>query len=106
MAQMMMIMTRMVMIYSELSLLLAGVALRDCPPPLTCSCLSLGVLKNISSGNEILINRPLVKSAYQFFYFFYFSAESYVVGTRKNGLNETVLLSTKTYPKCEWVSKY
>ena len=64
-AQMMMIMILMMMIYSELSLLLAGVALRDCPPPLTCSCLSLGVLKNISSGNEILINRPLVKSAHQ-----------------------------------------
>ena len=53
MAQMMMKMIRKMMIYSELSLLLAGVALRDCPPPLTCSCLSLGVLKNISSGNDI-----------------------------------------------------
>ena len=28
-------------------------------------------------------------------YFFYFSTRTYVVGTQKNSLNETVLLSTK-----------
>ena len=30
-------------------------------------------------------------------YFSYFSAKTYVVGTQKNRLYETVLLSTKTY---------
>ena len=38
--------------------------------------------------------RPLVKSAYQIF-FSYFSTKTYVVGTQKSGLNETVLLSTQ-----------
>ena len=32
-------------------------------------------------------------------YFFYFSIKTYVVGTQKNRLNETILLSTKTYVK-------
>ena len=31
--------------------------------------------------------------------FSYFSTKTYVVGTQKNCLNETVLLSTKTYVK-------
>ena len=30
-------------------------------------------------------------------YFLYFSSKTYVVGTQKNRLNETVLLSTKTH---------
>ena len=30
-------------------------------------------------------------------YLIYFSGKSYVVGTQKNRLNETVLLSTKTH---------
>ena len=40
------------------------------------------------------IIRPLVKSAYQNF-FSYLSMKTYVVGTQKNHLNETVLLSTQ-----------
>ena len=43
-------------------------------------------------------SRPLVKSAYQK-YFFYFSTKTYVVGTQKNRLNETVLLSTQNICK-------
>ena len=39
--------------------------------------------------------RPPDKSAYWINYFLYFSSKTYVVGTQKNGLNETVLLSTK-----------
>ena len=39
-------------------------------------------------------DRPLVKSAYPKL-FSYFSTKTYVVGTQKNRLNETVLLSTK-----------
>ena len=42
--------------------------------------------------------RPLDKSAYQIF-FSYFATNTYVVGTQKNRLNETVLLSNKTYAK-------
>ena len=39
--------------------------------------------------------RPLVESAYQkIIYFLYFSTKTYVVGTQKNHLNETVVLST------------
>ena len=37
------------------------------------------------------VNRPLVNSVYQN-YFSYFSTKTYVVGTQKNCLNETVLL--------------
>ena len=29
--------------------------------------------------------------------FFYFSTKTYVVGTKKNGLNETILLSTPNF---------
>ena len=43
------------------------------------------------SGN----GKPLVKSAYQKQYFSYFSTKTYVVGTQKNRLNETVLLNTQ-----------
>ena len=39
--------------------------------------------------------RPLVKSVYQKNIFFHFSTKTYVAGTQKNRLNETVLLSTK-----------
>ena len=35
------------------------------------------------------------KSAYLNFFFFYFSTKTYVVGTQKNRLNETVLLSSQ-----------
>ena len=35
-------------------------------------------------------NRPLVKSAYKKYQFSYFSTKTYVVGTQKNRLNETV----------------
>ena len=33
--------------------------------------------------------------------FYYFSIKTYVVGTQKNRLNETILLSTKTYVKTD-----
>ena len=39
-------------------------------------------------------SRPLVKNSYPIF-FSYFSTKTYVVGTQKNRLNETVLLSTQ-----------
>ena len=39
--------------------------------------------------------RTLVKSAQQKKTIFYFSTKTYVVGTQKNRLNETVLLSTQ-----------
>ena len=35
------------------------------------------------------------------FFFSYFSTNSNVVGTQKNRLNETVLLSTETYVKTD-----
>ena len=38
--------------------------------------------------------RPQDKSAYQKIIFSYFSTKTYVVGTQKNGLDETILLST------------
>ena len=41
------------------------------------------------------ILRPLVMSAYQKKKISYFSAKTYIVGTQKNHLNETVLLSTQ-----------
>ena len=44
---------------------------------------------------SILGNRPSDKSVYWNFFFLYFSSKTYVVGTQKNRLNETVLLSTK-----------
>ena len=40
----------------------------------------------------------LVKSAYQKI-FFYFSTKTYVMGTQKNRLSETVLLSTQNMLK-------
>ena len=38
--------------------------------------------------------------------FSYFSTKTYVVGTQKNRLNETVLLSTQNICKKLWVRKY
>ena len=43
----------------------------------------------------VLRLRPPDKSAIVELFFFYFSPKTYVVGTQKNGLNETVLLSTQ-----------
>ena len=44
--------------------------------------------------------RPLVKSVYQKkIYFSYFKTKTYVVGTQKNRLNETVLLIPKSDAK-------
>ena len=56
---------------------------------------------------EILIFkiRPLVESAYQKNNS-YFSTKTYVVGTQKNRLNETVLLSTQNICYKLWVRKY
>ena len=45
--------------------------------------------------------RPPDKSAYLKIIFFYFSTKTYVMGTQKNRLNETVLLSTKTHVKTD-----
>ena len=44
-------------------------------------------------GYEKYIPRPLVKRANIFFY--YFLTNTYVVGTQKNRLDDTVLLSTR-----------
>ena len=54
------------------------------------------ILLNLQQENFRWLNkvRTLVKSAYQKIYFSYFSIKVYVVGTQKNRLNETVLLST------------
>ena len=43
----------------------------------------------------IIIYRPPDKSVQLKNYFSYFSTKTYVVGTQKNRLNETVLLSTQ-----------
>ena len=45
------------------------------------------------------------KSAYLKIYFFYFSTKTYVVGTQKNRLNETVLSSTQNTCLNWWISK-
>ena len=42
-----------------------------------------------------LLYWPPDKSVYWKIYFSYFSTKTYVVGTQKNRLNETVLLSTQ-----------
>ena len=49
---------------------------------------------NIINKNNINNNRPPDKSAIEN-YVLYFLAKTYVVGTQKNRLNETVLLSTQ-----------
>ena len=46
-------------------------------------------------GCMYTVVRPPDKSAYLKKYFLYFSSKTYVVGTQKNRLNETVLLSTQ-----------
>ena len=67
---------------------------------------------NICFGWEINFNytqdllRTLVKSAYQKIIFSYFSTKTYVVGTQKNLLNETVLLSTQNICLNFCVRKY
>ena len=53
---------------------------------------------SVESSSELMFTvmcRHLVKSAYHKKYFSYFSTKTYVVGTQKNRLNETVLLSTQ-----------
>ena len=47
-----------------------------------------------------MYSRPLVQSVYQKI-FFLFLNQNIVVGTQKNSLNETVLLSTKKYVKTD-----
>ena len=44
---------------------------------------------------KMLTGRPPDKRAYLKIIFFYFSTKTYVVGTQKNLLNETVLLCTQ-----------
>ena len=47
-------------------------------------------------GHSLVLSyRPLVKECVPKNYFSYFSTKRYVVGTQKNRLNETVLLSTQ-----------
>ena len=43
---------------------------------------------------NVIVYMPLDKSVQLKNFFFYFSTKTYVVGTQKNRLNETVLLST------------
>ena len=52
-------------------------------------------------GYILGIIRCLVKSVYQKKKNSYFSSKTYVVGTQKNRLNETALLSTKKYVKTD-----
>ena len=52
------------------------------------------------------ILRPLVKSAYLKNNFLISQPKRYVVGTQKNRLNETVLLSTQNICNKIWVRKY
>ena len=47
---------------------------------------------------EPCVDRPLDKGVFLKIYFSYFSTQTYVVGTQKNGLNETLLLGTQN--KC------
>ena len=57
--------------------------------------------------------RPFVKSAYKKKirvhtkkYLSYFSTKTYIVGTQKNRLNETILLSTQNLISRCWISNY
>ena len=52
------------------------------------------------------MGRPLVKNEYQITLFSYFSTKTYVMGTQKNRLNETVLLSTQNICSSWWIRKY
>ena len=52
-----------------------------------------------------VLYRPLVKSAYQKKKS-YFSTKTYVVGTQKNRLIQTVLLSTQNICTNLWIRKY
>ena len=54
-------------------------------------------VKSVESALFVSLSRPLDKSAYLLskFKLSYFSTKTYVVGTQKNGLIETVLLSTQ-----------
>ena len=58
------------------------------------------------SCQNVTLGRPLVKGAYQEIKFSYFSSNTHVVGTQKNRLNETVLLSTQNMCSKRWVRKY
>ena len=51
-------------------------------------------VKNVISQKNICYSRPLVKCI-PINYFSYFSTKTYVEGTQKNHLNETVPLSTE-----------
>ena len=55
-------------------------------------CRGAAVQKMVSLTH--INEQALVKSVYQKNSFSYFSIQTYVVGTQKNRLNETVLLST------------
>ena len=59
----------------------------------TYVCKQLTIALYFESENNLEV-RTLVKSAYQKI-FSYFSTKTYVVGTQKNLLDETVLLSTQ-----------
>ena len=51
------------------------------------SCLLIGVYPQLESGLELRVGNRKI--------FPYFSTKTYVVGTQKNSLNATVLLSTQ-----------
>ena len=59
-----------------------------------CTICVLVLARSLRIKIKQYINRPLKKSAYQN-YFSYFSTKTYIVGTQKNRLNETVLLRTQ-----------
>ena len=59
----------------------------------TAKCVNTSDLSILIYG--LMSLRTLVKSTYQKIIFSYFSTKTYVVGTQKNRLNESVLLSTQ-----------
>ena len=52
------------------------------------------------------ILRPLVKGVYLIFFFLISQPKHYVVGTQKNRLIKTILLSTQNICKNWWVRQY
>ena len=62
---------------------------------------NLGLKSEFKSLHQLAPIRTLVKSVYQKNDFLISKQRHNVVGTQKNRLNETVLLSTKTYVKTD-----
>ena len=53
---------------------------------------------------EVTANPTKVKSVYQKIIFSYFSTKTYIVGTQKNRLNETILLKTQDTCLNWWIT--